>query len=268
MIADSKLDKLRAWKSFEKEAANHKSETILNRMRRLTLAFICRPHQKTRQTGLGDGAQMKKNDVCTFFSRRGRAMTELQPQNPGELTQLLIAWSEGDEGALDQLAPLVYGELRKMARRSMRRERADHTLQTTALVHEAFLRLIGHPQERWRNQAHFYGIAAGMMRRVLVDFARTRLRAKRGGAAVRISLEDADAQVESPARNPDLLSLDAALAELQRMDPRRARVVELRFFLGLEVEETARILDVSPDTVIRDWRVAKAWLYRRLQHAN
>jgi RNA polymerase sigma-70 factor, ECF subfamily len=195
-------------------------------------------------------------------------MTEIPSQNPGELTQLLIAWGDGDEQALEKLAPMVYDELRRIASRSMKRERPGHTLQTTALIHETFLRLIGRPQERWRNRAHFYGIAAQMMRRILVDFARTRLRAKRGGDAIRIDLEKAESQAVSAALDPDLLALDAALAELQQMDPRRARVIELRFFLGLEVEEAAKILAVSPDTVIRDWRVAKAWLYRRLQDGN
>src|SRR5262245_30104502 len=137
-------------------------------MRRLTLSFVCRPSENATETR----RRRRRNGkiILRRFSGRGPVMTEYLTQSPGELTQLLIAWSEGDERVLEQLAPMVYGELRQLARRSMRRERAGHTLQTTALVHEAFLRLVGHPQERWRNRAHFYAIAAQMMRRILVDF--------------------------------------------------------------------------------------------------
>ncbi|NOT62133.1 MAG: sigma-70 family RNA polymerase sigma factor [Acidobacteria bacterium] len=185
-----------------------------------------------------------------------------------QLTRLLIAWSAGDARALEQLTPLVYAELRRLAHSYMRSERAGHTLQTTALVHEAFLRLLGNPQEQWQNRAHFYGIAAQMMRRVLVDYARTNLRAKRGGAQVRVALEDvgegAGQAVAQASFDVEVLALDAALAELNTIDARRARVVELRFFGGLSVEETAQVLHVAPDTVIRDWRVAKAWLFRHL----
>jgi len=196
------------------------------------------------------------------------AMTEPAKRNPGELTQLLIAWSQGDARALEQLTPLVYAELRKIAHRYMNRERAGHTLQTTAVVHEAFLRLLGNPQENWQNRAHFYAIAAQMMRRILVDYARANLRAKRGGETTRVALEDIDAPVTEPALDPDLIALDAALEKLAEIDPRRGRVVELRFFGGLSVEETAHVLQVAPDTVVRDWRVAKAWLFRYLNHAN
>jgi RNA polymerase sigma factor (TIGR02999 family) len=195
-------------------------------------------------------------------------MTESAKRNPGELTQLLIAWSQGDARALEQLTPLVYAELRKIAHRYMNRERAGHTLQTTAVVHEAFLRLLGNPQENWQNRAHFYAIAAQMMRRILVDYARANLRAKRGGETIRVALEDVDAPVTEPALDPDLIALDAALEKLAEIDPRRGRVVELRFFGGLSVEETAHVLQVAPDTVVRDWRVAKAWLFRYLNHAN
>jgi RNA polymerase sigma factor (TIGR02999 family) len=195
-------------------------------------------------------------------------MTEPAKRNHGELTQLLIAWSRGDARALEQLTPLVYAELRKIAHRYMNRERAGHTLQTTAVVHEAFLRLLGNPQENWQNRAHFYAIAAQMMRRILVDYARANLRAKRGGETTRVALEDIDAPVTEPALDPDLIALDAALEKLAEIDPRRGRVVELRFFGGLSVEETAHVLQVAPDTVVRDWRVAKAWLFRYLNHAN
>jgi RNA polymerase sigma factor (TIGR02999 family) len=195
-------------------------------------------------------------------------MTESAKQTHGALTQLLIAWSQGDANALEQLTPLVYAELRKLAHRYMNRERAGQTLQTTAVVHEAFLRLIGNPQENWQNRAHFYAIAAQMMRRILVDYARANLRAKRGGEITRIALEDIDAPVTAPALNPDIIALDEALEKLAQIDPRRSRVVELRFFGGLSVEETARVLQVAPDTVVRDWRVAKAWLFRYLNHGN
>ena len=195
-------------------------------------------------------------------------MTESAKRGPGELTQLLIAWSQGDARALEQLTPLVYAELRKIAHRYMNRERAGHTLQTTAVVHEAFLRLLGNPQENWQNRAHFYAIAAQMMRRILVDYARANLRAKRGGETIRVALEDIDAPVTEPALDPDLIALDAALEKLAEIDPRRGRVVELRFFGGLSVEETAHVLQVAPDTVVRDWRVAKAWLFRYLNYAD
>jgi RNA polymerase sigma factor (TIGR02999 family) len=193
-------------------------------------------------------------------------MTLSTKRNPGELTQLLVAWSQGDARALERLTPLVYAELRKLAHRYMNRERAGHTLQTTAVVHEAFLRLLGNPQENWQNRAHFYAIAAQMMRRILVDYARSNLRAKRGGKTTRLSLEDIDAPVTESAFDPDLIALDAALEKLAEIDPRRGRVVELRFFGGLDVEETARVLQVSTDTVVRDWRIAKAWLFRYLNH--
>jgi RNA polymerase sigma factor (TIGR02999 family) len=195
-------------------------------------------------------------------------MTKSAKQNPGELTQLLIAWSQGDARALEQLTPLVYAELRKLAHRYMTRERAGHTLQTTALVHEAFLRLLGNPQESWRNRAHFYAIAAQMMRRILVDYARANLRVKRGGETTRVALEDVDSLGAEPALDLDVIALDEALEKLAEIDPRRSRVVELRFFGGLSVEETAYVLQVAPDTIVRDWRVAKAWLFRYLNHAN
>jgi RNA polymerase sigma-70 factor, ECF subfamily len=193
-------------------------------------------------------------------------MTESANRTPGELTQLLIAWSQGDERALEQLAPLVYAELRRLAHRYMTRERAGHTLQTTALVHEAFLRLIGSPQESWQNRAHFYAIAAQMMRRILVDYARANLRVKRGGESIRVPLEDIDAMAAAPALDPDVIALDEALKNLAEIDPRRSRVVELRFFGGLSVEETAHVMRISTDKVVRDWRVAKAWLFRYLNH--
>jgi RNA polymerase sigma factor (TIGR02999 family) len=182
---------------------------------------------------------------------------------PGTATVLLRAWSEGDERALDRLIPLVEAELRRLARAYMRHERRAHTLQVTALVNEAFLRLTGARQLRWQDRAHFLGIAARLMRRVLVDHARARGYRKRGGGAQRVTLDDALLVSSQPA--VELLALDRALEVLGAADPRKSRVIELRFFGGLSVEETAEVLHVSTDTVKRDWRLAKLWLLRELE---
>jgi RNA polymerase sigma factor (TIGR02999 family) len=179
-----------------------------------------------------------------------------------EVTELLVAWSDGDEQALDRLAPLVQAELHRLARRYMSRERGDHLLQTSALINEAYLRLIDWKSARWQNRAHFFGVAAQMMRRILVDFARRRPRAAEGEVR-HVSLEDA--LVVADVRQPDLVALDEALVALAELDERKARVVELRFFGGLSVEETAEVLKLSSITVIREWNKAKAWLYRELQ---
>jgi len=176
-----------------------------------------------------------------------------------EVTALLKEWSAGDRDALERLMPLVYGELRQLAASHLRSERGDHTLQPTALVHEAYLRLVGQRSVSWANRAHFYGIAAQMMRRVLVDHARRRLAAKRSPGTLYVDLGD-EAAVAAPDRVPELLSLDRALTELERLDPRQARVVELRFFAGLSVEETAEVAGVSTATVKREWRTARAFL--------
>ncbi|MCA1816766.1 MAG: sigma-70 family RNA polymerase sigma factor [Acidobacteria bacterium] len=176
-----------------------------------------------------------------------------------EVTALLAAWSDGDESAYDRLVPLVYEELHRLAHRYMRRERDDHTLQTTALVGEAYLRLVGQRVE-WQSREHFFATSARLMRRILVDHARARGYRKRGGGARRVPLEDVLEM--SDERAAELVALDEALDALARMDERKARVVELRFFGGLEVEETARLLGVSPNTVKRDWRAARAWLYK------
>jgi RNA polymerase sigma-70 factor (ECF subfamily) len=178
------------------------------------------------------------------------------------VTQLLVAWSDGDQAALDQLVPLVHEELRRLARSYMRGERSGHTLQTTALVNEAYLRLIDQKHVRWQNRAHFLAIAAQLMRRILVDYARRRQYQKRGAGAMQVSLAEAEALADE--RSPDLVALDEALLGLAEIDPRRSRVVELRFFGGLNIEETAEILKVSPTTVERDWTTAKAWLYQRM----
>jgi RNA polymerase sigma factor (TIGR02999 family) len=179
-----------------------------------------------------------------------------------QVTRLLMDWSNGDRDALERLTPLVYGELKRLAARYLRRERVGHTLQSTALVHEAFLRLIDQRNVRWQNRAHFFGVAAQMIRRILVDHARARQTAKRGSDAPKLSLDEAIALPEK--KEIDIISLDDALGALAKIDPQQARIVELRFFTGLTVEETAEVLGISPATVKRDWVTAKAWLYRDL----
>ena len=181
---------------------------------------------------------------------------------PKEVTQLLIAWSNGDQEALEKLVPLVYDELRRIARRYMKREPAGHTLQTTALVNEAYLRLIEQKEMKWQNRTHFFAISAQLMRRILVSMARARYASKRGGEARHVSLDEA--LVISEERAAELVALDEAMNELAALDPRRSRVVELRYFGGLSVEETAEVLKISPETVMRDWKRAKAWLYTEL----
>ncbi len=183
-----------------------------------------------------------------------------------DVTGLLLEWQQGDGDALDKLTPLVYDELRRIAHRYMQQERGGHTLQTTALVHEAYVRLVGGQKIEWQNRAHFYGVVAQVMRHVLIDHARRLQYIKHGGDAQRISLEDV--AVMPHARAAELLALDEALDELARLDPRKARVVELRYFGGLSIEETADVLDISAMTVRRDWRAAKAWLYRALNKEN
>jgi RNA polymerase sigma factor (TIGR02999 family) len=178
------------------------------------------------------------------------------------LTQLLVAWGEGDRAALDHLVPLVNTELRRLARSYMRGERQNHTLQTTALVNEAYLRLVDQKHVRWQNRAHFLAIAAQLMRRILVDYARRRQYQKRGAGAMQVTLAEAESLANESS--PDLVALDEALSELARMDPRRSQVVELRFFGGLSIGETAEALKLSPTTVERDWTIAKAWLHKEL----
>ncbi len=178
------------------------------------------------------------------------------------MTGLLLAWRGGDEAALEQLVPLVHQELHRIARGCMRGERAGHSLQATALVNEAYLRLIGAQQVDWQNRVHFLAVSARLMRRILVDFARAKNYQKRGGGAQAVTLDEALVVVE-PGR--DLIAIDEALDALAKMDERKAKVVEMRFFGGLTVEETAAALGVSPDTVMRDWRLAKAWLMRELK---
>ena len=196
----------------------------------------------------------------TRQSARGVKCERMNHATPKSVTQLLVAWSDGDQTALDQLVPLVNEELRRLARGYMRRERPGHTLQTTALVNEAYLRLVDQKHMHWQNRAHFLAIAAQLMRRILVDYARRRKYQKRGGGAIQVTLGHA-AELANE-RTPDLVALDEALGSLAEIDPRRSRVVELRFFGGLSIEETAEVLKVSPTTVERDWTIAKAWLHK------
>lgn len=188
-------------------------------------------------------------------------MTQPNP-SPPDLTQLLIDCSAGSQDAYRQLFPLVYEELRRLAHRHMRRERPGHTLQTTAVVHEAYLRLIDQKHVRWQNRAHFFAIAARMMRRILITHAQSHAYAKRGGGALKVSLDEA--ATLSRERAGELVALDEALTSLAAIDPRRSQVVELRFFGGLSNEEIAEVLETSANTVTRDWNVARAWLYREM----
>jgi RNA polymerase sigma factor (TIGR02999 family) len=182
--------------------------------------------------------------------------------SPHVVTRLLVDWGNGDQQALEKLTPLVYQELKRLAARYLRRERREHTLQSTALVHEAWLRLIDQKQVHWQNRAQFFGIAAEMIRRILIDHARGRQAAKRGDGAIKLSLDDALAAPNR--RDLDLVALDDALRDLGKLDPQQGRLVELRFFAGLSIEESAEVLGVSPATVKREWTAAKAWLYREI----
>ncbi len=181
-----------------------------------------------------------------------------------EITRLLADWGNGDQQALEKLAPLVYQELHRLASRYLRQERPGHTLQSTALVNEAYLKLVGQHDVKWQNRAHFFGIASQLIRRILVDYARNRYAAKRGANAPRLSLDEA-LGVPEAQRDLDILALNDALDDLAKIDPRQSRVVELRFFAGLSVEETAEVLQMSPATVKREWTAAKAWLFREIR---
>lgn len=186
----------------------------------------------------------------------------MTPPPAHEVTQLLKAWTAGDDQALEKLTPLVYEQLHRVARRYMAAQRPDHTLQTTALVNEVYLRLVDCGQVRWQDRAHFLAVSAQLMRRILVDFARSRGYQKRGAGAVHLSLDEAPSVCNEP--DADLVALDDALKGLAAVDERESRVVELRFFGGLSVEETAEVLGISTDTALREWRLARAWLLREL----
>lgn len=187
-------------------------------------------------------------------------------QTPGEVTQLLIQWRNGDRDSLDRLIPLVYDELRLIAGRFLRHERPSHTLQSTALVHEAFLRLVDQTRTDWQSRAHFFGVAATVIRDILVDHARARQTAKRGGPTPALSLDEAVAFPQD--RDLELIAVDDALLSLSRFDPQQSRIVELRFFAGLSIEETAEVLRISASTVKRDWILAKAWIYHTLSNTG
>jgi RNA polymerase sigma factor (TIGR02999 family) len=186
----------------------------------------------------------------------------LQNEPSTQVTQLLVRWRAGDRQALEALMPLVYDELRRLAHHYLSHERSDHTLQSTALVHEAYLRLAGQNPPQWQNRAHFFGIAAHLMRQILVEYARGRGTAKRGGNAPRLALDEATAL--SQQADVDLVALDRALLELSDLDAQQGRIVELRFFAGLTIEDTSEVLGISPATVKRDWTTARAWLYRAM----
>jgi RNA polymerase sigma factor (TIGR02999 family) len=181
-----------------------------------------------------------------------------------DVTQLLAQWSGGSQAALDQLMPLVYGELHRLAGAYLRRERSNHTLQSTALVHEAFMRMVHQQDVQWKNRAHFFAIAAQMIRRILVDYARSQHAEKRGSGAVKLSLDEAMAVPLPSGTDIDLLGLNDALDHLTEMDERQSRIVELRFFAGLSIEETAEVLQLSPATIKREWQTARAWLFREM----
>jgi RNA polymerase sigma factor (TIGR02999 family) len=185
---------------------------------------------------------------------------------PHDVTELLVAWSNGDEAALATLVPIIYEELRRLAKFHMRRERTEHTLQTTALVHEAYLKLIAQKSTNWQNRTHFFAVSAQSMRRILVDMARARKRQRRGGGAEILSLEEG--LIFLPERASQLVALDDALQELERFDSQKSRVVEMRFFGGLTLEEISEVLKISPQTAHREWSRARAWLYSRFSAAK
>ena len=218
---------------------------------------LTRPQELTLQ--LAKGAIIRAPGCCSV------ARMDPNP-SPHDVTQLLVAWGKGDRAARDELMPLVYEELRRLAHRYMDRERVDHTLQTSALVNEAYLRLIDQKDVHWQNRAHFFGIAAQMMRRILVDYARKRGFAKRGGDMRAVPLDDV--MIVSPERASEVVALDDALKCLAERDPRKSQIIELRFFGGLSIEETAEVLGVSPGTVMRDWTFAKAWLRREITNQH
>ncbi len=222
-----------------------------------SLTWNCLPHLKIDFSSA--------NSYALFITQpdaQTKLGVEVTTPSSQDVTRLLQDWSKGDQAALANLMPLVYNELRHLASRYLRRERAGHTLQTTALVHEAYLRLIDQNQVTWQNRAHFFGVAAQMMRRILVDHAREQHAEKRGGGAPRLSLDEAIGLAGE--RGVNLIALDDALSALAAIDPQQSRIVELRFFGGLTVEETAEVLGVSPATVKREWSMAKAWLYREI----
>jgi len=215
----------------------------------------------------GDGLWFHFIPVVRHLSRfplvqSATGLPELMTSSPQQVTELLNSWSNGDQTARDRLIPLVYDELHRLAHQYMKREAPGHTLQTSALVNEAFVKLVDQRNVRWQNRAHFFGIAAQLMRRILVDHARSRQTAKRGGGAAAISFDDH--LYVSDERSAQVVAVHEALEQLARFDQRKGQIVELRFFGGLSIDETAELLGVSPGTVMRDWTLAKAWLHREI----
>ncbi|MBZ5571560.1 MAG: sigma-70 family RNA polymerase sigma factor [Acidobacteriia bacterium] len=187
-------------------------------------------------------------------------------RSSSQVTELLVRWRSGDREALDALMPLVYAELHRLANHYLQRERSDHTLQSTALVHEAYVRLVGQNPPEWQNRSHFFGVAAQLMRQILVDYARSHRADKRGGGVCKLTLLDAEAQPQPV--DVDVIALDDALRALAEMDPQQSRVVELKFFAGLSNEDTSEVLGISPSTVKREWITARAWLFRELDRST
>jgi RNA polymerase sigma factor (TIGR02999 family) len=204
----------------------------------------------------------EKRIIYFFWKCHSGKMSRMSVPSQTEITRYLLAWNEGDQAALQKLMPVVYDELRKLARSYLRKERTGHTLQATALVHEAFLRLIDQNSVQWQNRAHFFGVAAQMMRRILTNYAIARGAEKRGGKSQHISLEDVTGLSEH--RDLDVVSLDQALNDLEALDPRQSRIVEMRFFSGLSIEETAEVMQLSPATIKREWSTARLWLRRKM----
>jgi RNA polymerase sigma factor (TIGR02999 family) len=188
----------------------------------------------------------------------------MEPSN--EITELLVAWSGGDKKALDELMQIVYEELRRLAHRQLAKERRGHTLQTTALVNEAYLKLVDQKRVKWQGRSHFFALSSQLMRRILVDYARSRQYAKRGGGKSALPLDEA--LIVAPERASEMIALDEALTELAKHDERKARIVELRFFSGMSIDETSELLGVSPGTVMKDWTLAKAWLQREMDRSS
>ena len=206
-----------------------------------------------------------RSQQALFFEERTPRVSVANPETR-EITELLAAWSGGDETAFEQLVPVVYAELKRLARRHMYRENEGHVLQTTALVHEAYLKLASQKNAKWENRVQFFAVSSQQMRRILVDSARSRLRHKRGADAQMVSLDDAPPL--SVSRAEEFIALDDALKDLESLDQRRSRVVEMRYFGGMTAEETAAALDISVDTVMRDWKAAKAWLHAELSRVT
>jgi RNA polymerase sigma factor (TIGR02999 family) len=186
----------------------------------------------------------------------------VQPTSPDQLTQLLVRWRGGDREALDALMPLVYDELRRLAHYYLQRERSDHTLQSTALVHEAYMRMLGQNLPDWQNRAHFFGVAARLMRQILVEYARSHQAAKRGGDACKVTLDEG--ALVPQKTDVDVIQLDDALQDLAKLDEQQSRIVELRFFAGLSIDDTSEVLGISPATVAREWTTARIWLHREI----